>query len=104
MSQLPWLVSDRAAREAGRPVVGQADARGRRGTGVGDGDRVGVGVAVTGGDARLGRRVLVTLRSAEVVTVFESVAVLLAGVGSVVVEVTVTELTCGLAVVPAGTV
>ena len=39
-----------------------------------------------------------------VVTVFESVAVLLAVFGSVVVELTVTELTCGLAVVLAGTV
>ena len=44
-------------------------------------------------------------RSAEVATVFESVAVLLPGVGSVgEVALTVTELTCGLAVVLAGTV
>ena len=35
---------------------------------------------------------------------FESVALLLPGVGSVVVEVAVTELSCGLVVVLAGTV
>src|SRR2546421_168072 len=37
-------------------------------------------------------------------TVFESVAVLLLGSGSLVVELTVAELTCGFAVVEAGTV
>src|SRR5207253_6587047 len=46
----------------------------------------------------------VTDRFAEVVTVFESVAVLLPEAGSLVVELTVTESTCGLAVVEAGTV
>jgi hypothetical protein len=48
--------------------------------------------------------VFVSSRSADCVTVFESVAVLLAGVGSLVVEVAVAELTCGLTVVEAGTV
>jgi hypothetical protein len=48
--------------------------------------------------------VLVTDRFAEVTTVFESVAVLSPVCGSVVVELTLTELTCGLAVVEAGTV
>jgi hypothetical protein len=48
--------------------------------------------------------VFVTERFAEVVTVFESVAVLLALFGSVVVELTVAVLSCGLAVVEAGTV
>jgi hypothetical protein len=43
-------------------------------------------------------------RSAEVATVLESVAVLLAGVESVVVVLTVAEFTCGLVVVLAGTV
>jgi hypothetical protein len=47
---------------------------------------------------------LVTDRSAEVVTVFESVAVLFPDTGSGVVELTVTESTCGLAVVEDGTV
>jgi hypothetical protein len=46
----------------------------------------------------------VTDRSAEVVTVFESVAELFPGVGSVVVEVAVAVLSCGLAVVELGTV
>jgi hypothetical protein len=46
----------------------------------------------------------VTVRFADVVTVFESVAVLLPEAGSLVVELTVTESTCGLAVVEAGTV
>jgi hypothetical protein len=48
--------------------------------------------------------VFVTDRFADVVTVFESVAVLLPGTGSLVVELTVTESTCGLAVVEDGTV
>jgi hypothetical protein len=47
---------------------------------------------------------LLTDRSAEVVTVFESVPVLFPGVGSVVDEVAVAEFTCGLAVVELGTV
>jgi hypothetical protein len=46
----------------------------------------------------------VTDRSAEVVTVFESVPVLLLPSGSVVDELAVAELTCGLAVVDDGTV
>src|SRR5436853_626434 len=48
--------------------------------------------------------VFVTERFADVSTVFESVAVLLPGVGSLVVELAVAVLTCGLAVVAAGTV
>src|SRR2546421_5248064 len=48
--------------------------------------------------------VLVTDRFAEVFTTFESVPVLFVGSGSLVVEVAVAELTCGLAVVEAGTV
>jgi hypothetical protein len=48
--------------------------------------------------------VLLTERFAEVVTVFESVAELFPGVGSVVVELTVAVLSCGLAVVELGTV
>jgi hypothetical protein len=48
--------------------------------------------------------VLVTDRFAEVRTVFESVAVLSVESGSLVVEVAVAELTCGLAVVEDGTV
>jgi hypothetical protein len=48
--------------------------------------------------------VLVIARSAEVVTVFESVALLFAVVGSVVVELTEAVLSCGLTVVDAGTV
>jgi hypothetical protein len=47
---------------------------------------------------------LVIDRLALVSTVFESVAVLLRLLGSLVLELTVTELTCGLAVVEAGTV
>jgi hypothetical protein len=47
---------------------------------------------------------LLIIRSAEVFTTFESVAVLLAGIGSLVVELAVAVLTCGLAVVEAGTV
>jgi hypothetical protein len=47
---------------------------------------------------------LVTDRFADVRTVFESVAVLFPGVGSSVDELTVTESTCGLAVVEDGTV
>jgi hypothetical protein len=46
----------------------------------------------------------VTDRSADVATVFESVPVLLPGVGSLVDELAVAELTCGLAVVEDGTV
>jgi hypothetical protein len=48
--------------------------------------------------------VLVMLRSAEVTTVVSSVAVLLAGVGSVVVELTVTLFVRVPALVLAGTV
>ena len=47
---------------------------------------------------------LVIDRLALVATVFESVAVLFRLLGSLVLELTVTELTCGLAVVEAGTV
>jgi hypothetical protein len=48
--------------------------------------------------------VFVTDRSADVVTVFESVAALLRLFGSPVDELAVAELTCGLAVVELGTV
>jgi hypothetical protein len=48
--------------------------------------------------------VLLTERFAEVATVFESVAELFPGVGSVVDEVTLAVLSCGLAVVEDGTV
>jgi hypothetical protein len=47
---------------------------------------------------------LVTDRSAEVFTTFESVPVLFPGVGSVVDELAVAEFTCGLTVVELGTV
>src|SRR5438094_506219 len=50
------------------------------------------------------RSVLMIDRSALVVTVLESVAVLLPVLVSLVEELTVAELTCGLAVVLAGTV
>src|SRR2546423_1677990 len=46
----------------------------------------------------------VTDRSAEVFTTFESVPVLFVPSGSLVGELAVAELTCGLAVVEAGTV
>jgi hypothetical protein len=48
--------------------------------------------------------VLLTDRSAEVFTTFESIPVLFPGVGSVVDELAVAEFTCGLAVVEDGTV